>query len=62
MPPTDQLCNDLGVEHGHVERNDDANFILYNTTYTLPELLYSDWVTPPTEVQPLMSYVGQLAP
>jgi len=50
------------VKAGHVERNDDANFILYNTTYTLPELLYSDWVTPPTEVQPLMSYVGQLAP
>jgi len=28
----------------------------------MPELLYSDWVTPPSEVQPLMSYVQQLAP
>ncbi|HMD59783.1 MAG TPA: lipid-binding SYLF domain-containing protein [Opitutaceae bacterium] len=50
------------VKAGHVERNDPANFILYNTSYTMPELLYSDWVTPPTEVQPLMAYVQQLSP
>ncbi len=50
------------VKAGHVERNDIANFTLYNTSYTLPELLYSDWVTPPSEVQPLMSYMEQLAP
>ena len=50
------------VKAGHVERNDEANFILYNTSYTMPELLYSDWVTPPADVQPLMSYIEQLAP
>jgi lipid-binding SYLF domain-containing protein len=50
------------VKAGHVQRNDGANFVLYNTTYTMPELLYSDWVTPPSEVQPLMAYVQQLAP
>jgi len=50
------------VKAGHVQRNDPANFTLYNTTYTMPELLYSDWVTPPPEVQPLMAYVQQLAP
>jgi lipid-binding SYLF domain-containing protein len=50
------------VKAGHVQRNDGANFLLYNTTYTMPELLYSDWVTPPSEVQPLMAYVQQLAP
>ena len=50
------------VKAGHVERNDPANFILYNTSYTMPELLYSDWVTPPSEVQPLMSFVQQIAP
>ena len=50
------------VKAGHVQRNDPANFTLYNTSYTLPELLYSDWVTPPAEVQPLMTYVQQLAP
>jgi lipid-binding SYLF domain-containing protein len=50
------------VKAGHVQRNDPANFTLYNTAYTMPELLYSDWITPPTEVQPLMAYVQQLAP
>ena len=50
------------VKAGRVQRNDLANYTLYNTTYTMPELLYSDWVTPPSEVQPLMAYVQQLAP
>jgi lipid-binding SYLF domain-containing protein len=50
------------IKAGMVSRDDDANFVLYNTNYTLPELLYSDWVTPPAEVQPLMNYVERLAP
>lgn len=49
------------VKAGWVSRNDDANFILYNTSYTLPELLYSNWVTPPPEVQPLINVVTNLA-
>jgi lipid-binding SYLF domain-containing protein len=50
------------VKVGHLSRNDKANFTLYNTKYTLPELLYSDWVPPPPEVQPLMALVQKLAP
>jgi SH3 domain-containing YSC84-like protein 1 len=50
------------VKAGRVQRNDIANFTLYSTSYTMPELLYSDWVTPPTEVQPLISFVEQLSP
>ncbi len=50
------------VKAGHISRNDQANFILYNTRYTMPELLYSDWVPPPPEVQPLMALVQRLAP
>lgn len=50
------------VKAGHISRDDKANFDLYNTRYTLPELLYSDWVQPPKEVQPLMAYLQQLAP
>jgi SH3 domain-containing YSC84-like protein 1 len=50
------------VKAGRVNRNDVANFTLYDTNYTMPELLYSDWVTPPSEVQPLMAYVQQLSP
>ncbi|MES2695319.1 MAG: lipid-binding SYLF domain-containing protein [Verrucomicrobiota bacterium] len=50
------------VKAGHVSRNDQANFLLYNTRDTMPELLYSDWVTPPKEVVPLMNLVQRLAP
>lgn len=48
------------VKAGHISRNDTANFSLYDTRYTLPELLYSDWVTPPKEVIPLMNLVTKL--
>lgn len=50
------------VKAGHISRNDAANFLLYSTRYTMPELLYSDWVQPPKEVQPLMALVQKLAP
>jgi len=50
------------VKAGHISRNDKANFTLYNTRYTMPELLYSDWVTPPREVVPLMELVQKLSP
>lgn len=49
------------IKAGHISRNDEANFLLYNTRYTLPELLYSDWVQPPAEVQPLMQFVQSLS-
>ena len=50
------------VKAGQLFRNDAANCLLYNTRYTLPELLYSDWVQPVAEVQPLMALVQKLAP
>lgn len=50
------------VKAGHISRNDQANFVLYNTRYTMPELLYSDWVQPPKEVQPLIALVQKLSP
>jgi lipid-binding SYLF domain-containing protein len=50
------------VKAGWLQRSDDVNFILYNTTYTMPELLYSNWVTPIPEVVPLMNYVQKIAP
>jgi lipid-binding SYLF domain-containing protein len=50
------------VKTGWLERNDNANFVLYSTAYTMPELLYSDWVKPVPEVQFLMDYVKQIAP
>lgn len=50
------------VKAGFVSRNDEANFTLYHTNYTLPELLYSDWVPPVKEVEPLMALVQKCAP
>ena len=50
------------LKAGYISRNDDANRILYNTTYAMPELLYSDWVSPIPEVQPLMNFVQRIAP
>lgn len=50
------------VKAGYASRNDAANFTLYGTKYTLPELLYSDWVQPIPEVKPLMDFVKRIAP
>lgn len=48
------------VKAGYLSRNDNANRAFYNTSSTLPEILYSDWITPPAEVKPLMAYVDQI--
>ena len=50
------------LKAGYVSRNDDDNYLLYNTAYTLPELLYSNWVKPPAEVQPLINLIQSIAP
>jgi lipid-binding SYLF domain-containing protein len=50
------------IKAGHLSRNDSANALLYNTRYTMPELLYSDWVKPAPEVEPLMALVQKIAP
>jgi lipid-binding SYLF domain-containing protein len=50
------------VQTGYLARNDPANRLLYNTNYVMPELLYSDWVPPIPEVQPLMNLVQRIAP
>lgn len=50
------------IKFGYLTRADEANIVLYNTNHTLPELLYSDWVQPVPEVQPLMNYVQRIAP
>jgi lipid-binding SYLF domain-containing protein len=50
------------VKGGYLTRDDEANQTFYNTHYGLPEILYSDWVQPTPEAEPLMNYVQQLAP
>jgi len=48
------------VKTGYFSPNLDSNRVLYETNYRLPELLYSDWVKPPAEVQSLMNYVASI--
>lgn len=50
------------VKAGHVSRDDQANQVLYGTKYTMPELLYGDFVQPAPEVQPLMRQIQAAAP
>lgn len=53
------------VKAGHLSRDDEANFILYNTRYTIPELLYGDFIPPqqvPLAARNLMSDVQRYAP
>ncbi len=48
------------VKAGFISRDDEANFLLHNTSYGLPELLYGTWVTPAPEAKFLMEYVAQI--
>lgn len=50
------------VKAGYLSRDDDKNRRFYNTIYTLPELLYGDFVQPIPEVVPLMNLVKSYAP
>ncbi len=48
------------VKTGFVQPNRAANQTFYDTTNRTPELLYSDWVTPPAETRFLINYVTKL--
>ncbi len=50
------------IKAGHISRDDEANYVLYGTKYTMPELLYGDFVQPVKEVEPLMRQVQAAAP
>jgi lipid-binding SYLF domain-containing protein len=50
------------IKSGYLTRDDTSNQLFYHTHYGLPEILYSDWVTPAPESAPLMNYVQQIAP
>jgi lipid-binding SYLF domain-containing protein len=50
------------VKTGTISPLNDATRQFYHTDYGLPEILFSDWVAPTPEAQPLMSYVQRLSP
>jgi SH3 domain-containing YSC84-like protein 1 len=49
------------VKTGFLTRDDDANRVLYRTSFTMPELLYGNFVTPPDAVKPIMNYVTKIS-
>jgi lipid-binding SYLF domain-containing protein len=68
MMPSDSACAwscwlaGATIKTGFLAADNDANRLLYSTTFTMPEILDSDWITPPEEVKPLMSYIRSIAP
>ena len=57
---TEGLYLGAAIKTGYMSPHDEANRLFYNTTNRLPELLYSDWVTPPPEARFIMDYVTRL--
>jgi lipid-binding SYLF domain-containing protein len=48
------------LKTGWLAPHNSANALFYNTDHTMPEILFSDWITAPAEIVPLMNYVTQL--
>lgn len=49
------------IKTGYMSPHNEANRLFYNSTNRMPELLYSDWVTPPQEARFIMDYVTRIA-
>ncbi|MDR0352670.1 MAG: lipid-binding SYLF domain-containing protein [Opitutaceae bacterium] len=50
------------IKTGYMSRNDEANRVLHKTNYTMPELLYGNFVECAPEAKPLMDFINQIAP
>lgn len=48
------------IKTGYMSPSDESNRLFYNTNHRMPELLFSDWVTPPEEARFIMNYVTRL--
>jgi lipid-binding SYLF domain-containing protein len=48
------------LKTGYMSPREDANRVFYNTSHRIPELLFSDWVTPPPETKFIMDYVTKI--
>jgi len=57
---TEGLFAGAAVKTGYITPHEPANELFYNSKNRMPELLYSDWVTPPPEAQYIMDYVAQI--
>jgi lipid-binding SYLF domain-containing protein len=57
---TEGLFAGASVKTGYLSPHQAANEIFYSSKNKMPELLYSDWVTPPPEARYIMEYVTQI--
>lgn len=57
---TEGLFVGAAVKTGYLAPHHAANELFYNTKNKMPELLYSDWVTPPEEAHYIMDFVAQI--
>lgn len=48
------------LKTGYMSPNEEANHIFYGNNFRMPELLYSDWATPPEDAHFIMDYVTRL--
>lgn len=48
------------LKTGYMSPSENSNHVFYNTNHRMPELLFSDWVTPPAEARFIMDYVTRL--
>ena len=54
------LMAGVALKTGFLSPDNAANEAFYNAKHRMPELLYSDWVTPPAEAKYLMDYVTSI--
>jgi len=57
---TEGLFLGASVKTGYMSPHEEANRVFYNSDHRLPELLFSDWVTPPQEARFIMDYVTKI--
>ena len=57
---TEGLFAGAAVKTGYLSPHQAANELFYSSKNKMPELLYSDWVTPPPEARYIMDYVAQI--
>jgi lipid-binding SYLF domain-containing protein len=48
------------LKTGYMSPSEESNRVFYNSNHRMPELLFSDWVTPPEEARFIMNYVTRL--
>lgn len=54
------LMAGVALKTGFLSPDNSANETFYNAKHRMPELLYSDWVTPPAEAKFMMDYVTSI--